>query len=291
MLHLFLLAGVPHRYTRCIDGRMKRIIAGDQGQILHPPMPKGAIPPTYPGSYRDNLLASALAWVSQRNRDEKFSVTLLYPALSGDGTVELLKDFFPFALVAPYPGLSNFNAPHDIRRDLNSLERYLRSYCARIRSQAKIMNDHLSSRIRRTPFLLPPENFNHPTVSNALEYLHKNAASDPDLERTISKLTMDINGSVRREPKHFEKHYTNDDGLMFEAPNHRDFHGHVHPAGHPARCYLRGRVRLGASYDSEFHFDCVPTRGQLKSSYTSCHDSFATGTRQRLNIAPNEFIR
>ena len=77
------------------------------------------------------------------------------------------------------------------------------------------------------------------------------------LEHLIKEDIGRFNEAVKRQLVSRERHYMNAEGLVFVAPRYDQFHGTAHTEGHPLSCYLRGRARLGSSYDPRFHYDCV----------------------------------
>ena len=68
-----------------------------------------------------------------------------------------------------------------------------------------------------------------------------------------------------------------------------DFYG-----DHDVWCFPRSRLRLGASFDSSFHYDCcVADSRRLPTSWRGCHQQPVSTNRSEnyVNIYPNDYVR
>jgi hypothetical protein len=237
------------------------------------------------------LLLVCADWVAERTSDEKFSIALLY-ARHAATERNVLENFFPFALTASFEPVKNASTNNERRRELNNLIANLTPICQKLRSIAKILQEHLEARLRHTPLLLPPRNFREAVITETLAQISHNALDCVPLERHIKDRIAMINGTVKRARARDELHYVNGAGVLFRAPPANAFHGFGRRnEEHPPGCYLRARTRLGSSYNPEFHYDCEPISGTIRGVQPSCHTSVEVQECMHLNIAPNDFIR
>jgi hypothetical protein len=102
------------------------------------------------------------------------------------------------------------------------------------------------------------------------------------------------NPLVRLEGEH-GRHFSNPKGLVFKSSGSnrhglaRDVAG-AHPT---ASCLIRSRLRLGASFDPRFHYDCMRPNGGVSAEWHSCHGQnvrIPLG-RTHVNIGPNDHVR
>ena len=292
MPDLFMVAGLPSTYAASIDARTRKRIVSETGELLVVPMLPGLMKPTYNSEYRDQLLRACSNWVEKRPLDDSFSISLLYARRSSQDVSGLLQDFFPFALVCEFPAPRIVYHEDLIRREVKRLSKHLAPRCSKLRTQAKIIREHLSSCVRHTPLLLPPRNFGSANLNSALLRLLEEAVCDEPADSLIKAIIKDFEKTATRKKNSGSLHYVNNDGLIFVAPKYEQFHGHARPSDHPWTCHLGGRARLGGSYNPRFHYDCRPLRGTLKREYASCHEQqFAVMNRSYLNVAPNDNIR
>jgi len=292
MIHLFVVAGIPFAYARYIDARIRKKIASDVGKLVTVPLPKGMMTPAYGQAYRAKLLRECSRWVEAKDLDDSFSISLLYAQGEDKHVQRLIDDFFPFALACEFQPLQIVQKPNLMQREINALVSRLVPLCAKLRTQTKIIHDHMTSRVRHTPLLLPPRNFGNQELFDILRELQSAAPHRHPLENLIKVVIGKFNKAVDRQLVSNERHYMNAEGLVFVAPRYDQFHGFARKNGHPLSCYLRGRARLGGSYNPKFHYDCIPSKGKLKEAYGSCHlQAVSVCSDKHVNIAPNDYVR
>lgn len=296
MMHLFVLAGIPEKYEKLIDGPTRKKIASERGKLLVEPLPVGLESPIYNADYRTELLEQCCDWVDERGLDEPYSISLLYAESKGVRVQNLIEDFFPFSLLAPFPAPPVVATGNERRYEVNRLVNMLVPICTNLRTRTKIIHDHLTSRARRTPLLLPPQNFGSQNLDDALRTLQAQAVHKNPLEPFINRIIDQIERTVERQRSGGRSHYVNEAGLVFTAPSRTEFHAHARRPEfgdeHQHTCFLRGRSRLGGSYNPRFHYDCHSVHGQLGAEYISCHgQSFRPPRSTHVNIAPNDNVR
>lgn len=296
MMHLFVVAGIPKKYKVLIDGPTRKKIASEQGKLIIEPLPAGITSPIYDAGYRTQLLERCCNWVDERDLDEAFSVSLLYAESDGSSVQKLIEDFSPFSLLVPFPALPVVATGNQMRHEVNKLVSILEPVCTLLRARTKVINHHLSSGVRRTPLLLPPGNFNSQSFDVALRTLQTQAIQNHPLERFINQIITQLDRSIGRIRSGRRSHYVNSAGLIFTTPSHTGEHGYARRPkpgdGHRHMCFLRGRSRLGSSYNPRFHYDCCPERGSLRAEYVSCHGQLVPPSQStHVNIAPNDNVR
>jgi hypothetical protein len=298
MTDLFVIAGVPASYVGYINPQIRKRIASETGELLIEPLPHGVMAPVYDPGYRHQLIRACAEWVRRRVLDDQFSISLLYARKANQEVTALVEDFFPFAFTRPFQPPQIEFKPNLIAREVNALAERLKADCIILRNQAKIILEHLSSRVRRTPLLLPPKNFGDERLMQMLRGLQVRPHDGTPFETVISNVIREFDKTATRQKRRSEGHhaealhYTNSDGLVFVSPPNNQMHANAHPEGERPSCILRGRARLGGSYNPRFHYDCEPSSGALKAEYLSCHDQpVSVGSSEYVNIAPNEHIR
>lgn len=292
MLHLYVIVGIPAGYERYIDARVRRKISSDAGEVLLVPMPPGYRTPKYSEHYRSLILRACYERVQNIELDDAFSITLLYASNESVDVEYLLGDFFSFYLVCPFRPLDDVCKPNLINREIKLMVDYLVPICINTRNKCKIIQDHLSSKIRHTPLLLPVKNFSCKKLSKILKNIQNNFEYNINYEVEVKNIVKSFDNNSSKKKVNSENHYVNSDGLVFVAPRYNEFHGHASGEEHPYTCYLRSRARLGGSFNPRLHYDCQRFEGSLKDAYLSCHSQLApAGKATYLNISPNDHVR
>jgi len=294
--HLFILAGVPHELASLLDGDKRKKASGDGGSLIVEPARTIDGVPRFDAPYRDRLLEIASDWVCQQNVDTPFSLSLIHANTELDDMRDLINAFFPFSLRASFEPLHVAQTHNQRRQTINEFIIKLQKMCSELRSCGKSVCEHLTSRARSTPLLLPIENFDSNELRSTLRALYdlpsRGTAFDAELSRAAKALAQRL--SKERGDTDRCDYFVNTDHLLFVPPGNHSLHGLIATkgSGHRAHCLLAGRVRLGGSYNPRFHYDCKPIRGNLKSLYPSCHGQLADSPRHtHVNIAPNDNVR
>ena len=180
------------------------------------------------------------------------------------------------------------------RKAANDLIREGKRAIRQARKLLSIIAEEVSNRDNRTCLLLPPKNFG--SGADAVFECVRDASLAGDEREEFKKRLRDVSRSLRTQRKGSREYFVGQRGLVFRSPGKAGArHGLApdwkSPGGHDASCVIRGRLRFGASYDPEFHYDCdIPDDGDR--NFPSCHGAKRISrNRAHANIAPNDNIR
>lgn len=250
------------------------------------------------GSYAKNHAASLISklhtYAKSLHEAEKFSVMLLYVDYEDRTTQNFIDNFFPFALPLSLHKYDLSSQPNKKTRNetLNGIATEVLSGSLRLRERSRLISSFTDIH-NLTPVLLPRENFRCSSIETLLRELFCKLAADPDPEKLVRS---SVAAFFAQRPRVFapgqDRHCFCDGQLFFQSPGkHR--HGFFRLSGahnHSEVCLLNARSRVGGSYDYKFHYDCIPTKGSLKSQYPDCHGEGRAPKSTHVNIAPNDYI-
>ena len=293
-LHFIIcIAGLPQEAVNEVQAIPGAVFTGakDNVPILKPLRP--------PYGYRHGMSDYYLGEIAKRV--EKFppshdvGVALAY-AKHSSGSEDFVRNFFPFAAVAPFTPI--FPDAFERRRRhselLNCVTR-VQAVVTRLREQIAVMRDRLSGQIF-SPLTLPLQNFRSGVVEGAMFDLFNSLWETHDMRARIEQCCRSITEvhPVLRKPEWSRERFFEDAReLRFKSPG-SDRHGmaRVVAASHLPSCLIKGRVRLGGPIDALFHYDCEYERGELDAVYPNCHGlDTAPSKRTHVNIAPSDAIR
>ena len=248
----------------------------------------------YTAQYADELytrLADHLRVRHHGNWHERWRLTLvlLYVEKTDGSERHLFERFRLESMMLPLnrEGLQDAKATQ-----VNSVVRELVAESERLlakgRTLVRAVHQEINNRQNKTCLLLPCKNFGH-TFYSILSSVQNAGAEGHTVDQFRRRLASVAEG-LRKRDGYFEGNR----GMVFRVPNRVDRHG-LAPAwdsgDHPESCVIRGRVRFGAPYDPNFHYDC-PLPSQASRQFESCHGNHVTLRRRKhANIAPNDNVR
>ena len=226
------------------------------------------------------------------------NLLLLYLDKEDGSESAIFARFGTEALVAPMrsPGIRNLplTTGNQRRKATNDLIREGKRAIWKARQLLSVIAEEVSNRDNRTCLLLPPKNFGNGT--DAIFECVRDASLAGDEREEFKQRLRDVSRSLRTQRKGSREHFVGQRGLVFRSPGKAGArHGLApdwkSPGDHDASCVIRGRLRFGASYDPEFHYDCdIPKDGDRH--FPSCHGTRSISRkRAHANIAPNDNIR
>lgn len=292
----FGYAGIPAEiYDRIYSKRA--MICGDSGDFISKPIPPFANT-GYSSVYADFFLESFHSLVSSDHynnlRDTGFA--LIYINYPDVGAMDFVKKFFPFFLCIPVDWSLDSSRNVMVRQSTNQLLNKLRVATQHAKDAIPCVRKEIVEQDSRTPLLLPINNFRSKSLVSELEALQSELANHKDKQRAIVKRVQSIEQKHprQRDDSGREKRsfFVDERRVEFRPPG-RDRHAFArNQEGHPNRCLLSGRRRLGAPYDIAFHYDCTRGEDVLKGEFFGCHEppSMHKGA-PHLNIAPNDYVR
>ena len=217
----------------------------------------------------------------------------------GDGSEsEIFATFGTEALVAPMkcPDLRNMPLAtgNQRRKAANDLIREGKRAIGKARTLLSIIAEEVSNRDNRTCLLLPPRNFGS-EIDTVFDCVRNATLAGEEREEFKNRLRA-VSRSLRTQRRGNREYFVGRRGLVFKSPGRAGArHGLApnwnSPGDHDATCVIRGRLRFGASYDPEFHYDCdIPDDGNR--DFPNCHGTRSVSRkRAHVNIAPNDNVR
>ncbi len=293
---LFIVAGVPATHYSTFQKHAARIVGTGHSFLASPLRPDSAGKYLLGPGHADRLLAELKKRLENNPNAVDKGMGLLCLCSQWDDPTAFVRRFHPFCaghlVEMPVP-IATSGVPGRItaRKIVRNLTEAVPSL---IRAVAA-METELRDRLKRTPILLPIRNFGSPRLGESVDRLFF----------CLSQEKQPLE-AIKQACEEFEKHhpfarvremrkwcFVNNANVQFRAPG-RDMHArpHLGADGHNIRCYLAGRLRLGAPFLDSFHYDCVRRGRALSGRFPNCHDKFADYTgKPHLNIAPSDFIR
>lgn len=225
-------------------------------------------------------------------RDEM--VALVYVEHDVESTANFANQFFPSVITAAVRWELNLDCRGMVTRQaLNAFLRRLRKAVPASREAAVAVKKEVTERAGVSPILLPIRNFRSDALIGGLRRAQETLLN-ADQKSLALREAMDA--LERAHPRrtfnvHGQKCFVDARGIEFRPPGTAR-HGFARGPGHPDKCLIGGRLRLGGPYDRAFHYDCVKSDGTLKGDFYGCHEeSQELEGRPHLNIAPNDHVR
>lgn len=226
------------------------------------------------------------------------NLLLLYLDKEDGSESAIFARFGTEALVAPmrFPDLRNIplETGNQRRKAANGLIREGKRAIGKARRLLSTIAEEVTNRDNRTCLLLPPKNFGS-GIAAVFDCVRDASLAGDEREEFKNRL-HDVARSLRMQRNGGREYFVGRSGFVFRSPGKAGArHGLApdwkSPGGHDASCVIRGRLRFGASYDPEFHYDCdIPDVGDR--NFPSCHGTKRISRkRAHANIAPNDNIR
>jgi hypothetical protein len=306
-VQIVVVAGVPTMLAEEF-GRIRETYVG-HGARLVVWSPIGDFEP-YNNDYVNKLYGKFARTVIQHFQAsrtlEKFPFSEVHAILvyfeRQDGSSNIVRDafvpeLFPSA-ISPIQPLAPRCSPNRIRGATHELAVRIVSAIRKAEGALAAITKEVTSRDNRTPLLLPIRNFDQTRMIDFINRLARNIVLKQPFDVLVQEV-REFEANTKRvrldgdNRHHF--HYVNSRGLVFKAPG-KDRHGRAWSTadGHPSPgCLIRSRLRLGATFDPRFHYDCQPVTGHLPQLWESCHHQKfrAASGRVHVNISPNDHVR
>ena len=259
---------------------------------------------SYTVSYTKDLYGRLVEKLRTRESPERRSLLtnanlLLLYLDKGDGSEsEIFATFGTEALVAPMKCPDLMNMPlttgNQRRKAANDLIREGKRAIGKAQTLLSIIAEEVSNRDNRTCLLLPPRNFGS-EIDAVFDCVRNATLAGEEREEFKNRLRA-VSRSLRMQRRGNREYFVGRRGLVFKSPGKAGArHGLAphwnSPGDHDATCVIRGRLRFGASYDPEFHYDCeIPDNGNR--DFPNCHGTKSVSRkRAHVNIAPNDNVR
>ncbi len=226
------------------------------------------------------------------------NLLLLYLDKRDGSESEIFARFGTEALVAPmrFPDLERMPllTGNQKRKAANGLIREGRRALGKARKLLSIIAEEVSNRDNRTCLLLPPKNFGN-GMDTVFDCVRDASLAGDDSGEFKNRLRA-VSRLLRTQRRGNREYFVGRRGLVFRSPGKAGArHGLApdwkSPGDHDASCVIRGRLRFGASYDPEFHYDCdILDDGDR--IYPNCHGTRSVSRKRAyVNIAPNNNVR
>lgn len=220
---------------------------------------------------------------------------LLFINYDEETSEKFRESFFPFLLCAEIDWKLDASSNKKIQESKNNLVKLLRARINDAKKSIIELKKELSERANKTPLLLPIKNFNSDVLKQAIQYLHNNISHVQDKNKAIRDTVTQI--AIAHPPRRLDGMskdcFLDRKDIEYHAPG-KSLHGKIIThAGHPKKCLLSGRRRLGTPFSPGFHYDCKKGSRNLKGDFWECHSEtkLRKEGKPHLNIAPNDNIR
>ena len=257
----------------------------------------------YTDSYSEMLyeqLAEKLKKHEQPNRHPLLSdvnLVLLY-LHKDDGSESMLYERFGVELlVVPLKRPEIAGMPlatgNQRRRAVNALVREGSRAIRHAQALLAVIAEEVTNRDNKTCLLLPHKNFGR-GVNDVFDSV-RDAVLAGEGRNEFKKRLRRVSRSLDTVREARREYFVGQGGLVFKSPGKAGARHGLAPtwedAGHDSSCVIRGRMRLGTSYDPKFHYDCaIP--GNRSRNFPSCHGvKDVPRNRGHVNIAPNDNVR
>ncbi len=303
-MRFIVIAGVPNTLSEGFARVKEKRFKNENANIIWSPLPNGQL---YSKEYVEKLYCKFARAVEEVIGNESGSgvnpldatAIIVYLDYDNSNSKIINTTFLPDALVIPVdpPGLIFQRLPPNKKDSLtNKLIDKIKKAIKKSEQILPAIKKEVTSRDNKTPLLLPVWNFDKPSICRLLEDVcAKFINVDPFT--AVRNVTRRFEAQNPRISMHddCERYFVNPRGIVFKSPG-RGRHGFARESEgerHPRNCLVRSRLRLGASFDPKFHYDCVKQRGALPSNWRSCHRQNFTIPKGRVhvNISPNDHVR
>jgi len=290
MTYILVIAGLsPLTFDRLRKESENRIAPGGRA-ILTPNMRSGA----YTKQHGEELITQAHKVAARLDESKQLTTLLLYTDFQDESTDRLLEDFFPYSLplaISPFAAPANASK-RVVNEKLNAFAEEVILASTRLRARSRVISE-FTTVANLTPLLLPRRNFRSDALDQLLRHLYENLATADDPNELVREaIRRFFTECPRTHAPGQDRHCFSDGQHYFQSPG-KDRHGFFrsgHADSHRSTCLLNARSRLGGVYDYKFHYDCIPTKGGLRSEYDNCHGAPAEPKSTHVNIAPNDYI-
>ena len=282
--------------ARLFGERVSSRIDPREWRVIWKPMPRGNV--SYTSSYVASIYALFAKTIRQCIKDDGVPSCVLGYVSYGNTDATVLKLFQREVLTFPFADKSVVTFADKPRaavgNSVNAAIKRLRSEAGRVRKALPAIEKEVWSAANRTPVLLPVRAFGGNSVELLLSELNKNVIGSPDPFAAIKKEIADFcrkfpPSRYSQDPR---KYFINQRGIVFRTGG--PAHGVLNPdfrGNHAVQCLPRSRLRLGATFDPAFHYDCCASRGPLPAQWTGCHGQSVSIRRQYANVYPNDYVR
>ena len=299
---LFIIAGFPAPLSQIITSSLKR-----DSNLKHAFYVQAASSrngPLYEDSSANALLQET--WAQIRRQDESnpkqiepSRLILLYVP---DPSASTLLDAFGFSCF-PIPIQVEPKNRHLLRKDPNFSAQILKQLVKQVPSNIiRLVEEEISYKMRKTLFLLPPNNFIEPNNRQSIRQWFVDILNDPEEWHLVSQrlsLTPLTNDQVSGLRGKRGRAFVDSRNLCFLPADAREEHGRLRvpregQGPEVIRHWLNGKFRFGIPINGEgFHYDVQKIGGgNLRSLQFECEVQGKIQTENSyINIYPNDFIR
>ena len=293
---LFLIAGIPAAMATLFGQRIQDWFSA---VVWMPLPPKDRV---YTGRYVALLYERFADSVRKLAKNNQSHNCMLAFVSHGSSDSVLTKRFqqevltFPFAERASVTFQDSPNA--HVSAHVNKALRVLDQRTRLAERALQAIEKEVRSAANRTPLLLPPANFASDEIDKLLNNIRVNTM---EADNPFEAVKVEVSRFCRVFPRQSfsqdqKNHFVNENGIVFRTSGHAS-HGAFRPdfyGDHDVWCFPRSRLRLGASFDSSFHYDCcVADSRRLPTSWRGCHQQPVSTNRSEnyVNIYPNDYVR
>ena len=250
----------------------------------------------YTSPYANKLYTKVATRLRERedgDRHERWQLNLVLLYVDkGDGSQEYLFDRFGLeSMMLPLSpeGLRDLKST-EINRAVNRLVAESEHLLARGRDLLGAVDEEVNNRQNKTCLLLPKRNFGGDLgrVLACVRYAAIHGLNVDEFKNCLARVADSL-------PRDGKGDFKGKGELVFRAPSNAGVRHGLAPSwrrgAHLDSCVIRGRVRFGAPYAPNFHYDCALSVDSSRR-FESCHGTHTLPRgRRHANIAPNDNVR
>ena len=301
---MVVVAGVPQTFGNSFYNEFCRVTgstkAGNTEVLWKPLCHRNPYTGCYAGALYDRLVGNLKKTWQDRNATVSTGLVLLYVDRK-DGSESNIFDMFESeAFIMPI----RMSWPDIIENIKNpQVAKLLACKAKTALSKAKKLLQVIWRQVNqtgKTPLLLPRQNFGKDmdTVFKCVQDAALQGYSAKEFEKEIKGVSGRLPKSKLKSKNDGRWFFKKRNGLIFKIPNRRARHA-VAPlweeCEHAPSCVIRGRLRFGAPYAPNFHYDCITENDNNLQNlqFFNCHGPNVQipAGRSHVNISPNDNIR
>ena len=295
-----IVAGIPKAMARLFGEQIAQKLDIDKRRIVWTPLP------LHGRTYAEDYVMSLYHMFAERLRElRKIGLArrcILGYVSYGASDRMVLSAFEREALVFSFTDINGVmfeeKPPARVSDFVRKSIAELRKKMAKAESALDAIEKEVQSGANRTPLLLPVRAFGDDDVERLLNLVREETLNSDDpfcavkneVERFSAKFPRK---AVAADPR---KYFVNKKGIVFK-PHAGALHGTFDPehfGDHDVECFPRASLRLGAGYESAFHYDCTAFKGgKFPTRWTGCHGQLVEirSDRGYANVYPNDYVR
>ena len=298
---MVVVAGVPQTFGEAFYKKFCKstsaIKAGNTKVLWKPLCHRKPYTGCYAGALYDRLVDNLKKTWKDRNATVSAGLVLLYVDRQDGSESNIFEMFKSEAFIMPIIGPSDRSWPDILKiKNRQAAELLVLKATKALRKARELLDVICNQADKNTPLFLPRKNFGRgmDKVFNCVQEAALKGCSGKKFAMAIKSVSRNLSNSENNGRRFFKTR----NKLIFKISDPRARHA-VAPlweeCGHASSCVIRGRLRFGAPYAPNLHYDCTTEddNNLQNLEFFNCHGPNVqiTPDRDHVNISPNDNIR